>query len=183
MLNRSSGGQEDGQTDGQVFSGSSGDRHVDFSYPGLVRRSPLSCSPKKKRQDFQINAPVAQSDRAIDFESKGRGFDSLQARHILRQSRNIWKTKNRICYSLVTLRRKIIVSPRHPAEIRLSSGPGEDWIIRRASLCPALPVDSGRPGPGPPRIPHLLSLLIKSFGSVTSEKSQWNFIGSLFNRG
>ena len=87
MLNRSSGGQEDGQTDGQVFSGSSGDRHVDFSYRGLVRRSPLSCSPEKKGQDFQINAPVAQSDRAIDFESKGRGFDSLQARHVFRHSK------------------------------------------------------------------------------------------------
>lgn len=27
------------------------------------------------------NAPVAQLDRALDFESKGRGFESLRAHH------------------------------------------------------------------------------------------------------
>ncbi len=28
------------------------------------------------------NAPVAQLDRALDFESKGRGFESLRAHHL-----------------------------------------------------------------------------------------------------
>ena len=27
------------------------------------------------------NAPIAQLDRALDFESRGRGFESLSARH------------------------------------------------------------------------------------------------------
>ena len=130
MLNRSSGGQEDGQTDGQVFSGSSGDRHVDFSYRGLVRRSPLSCSPEKKGQNFQINAPVAQSDRAIDFESKGRGFDSLQARQYQSQYQKNLKTRKTEFVTLLSpCKRQSQDLTQSPVEIRLPSRRRESDIL------------------------------------------------------
>jgi hypothetical protein len=31
---------------------------------------------------FLIDAPVAQLDRAFDYESKGRAFESLRVRHL-----------------------------------------------------------------------------------------------------
>ena len=36
-------------------------------------------------------APVAQLDRALDFESRGRGFESLPARHFFDRHVN-WAT-------------------------------------------------------------------------------------------
>ena len=34
-------------------------------------------------RSFAKNAPVAQLDRASDYESEGRAFESLRVRHIL----------------------------------------------------------------------------------------------------
>ena len=39
-------------------------------------------------EDKLIHAPVAQLDRASDFESAGRRFESSRARHVNRN--NIW---------------------------------------------------------------------------------------------
>ena len=41
--------------------------------------------------ESHLNAPVAQLDRASDFESAGRGFESLRARHdiIIRKKQGI----------------------------------------------------------------------------------------------
>ncbi len=54
--------------------------------PGVSGSSPLG-----RPDSF---APVAQLDRASDFESEGRGFDSLRARSVPQISRQVrrWKT-------------------------------------------------------------------------------------------
>ena len=41
-------------------------------------------------------APVAQLDRAPDFESVGRGFESLRARHKIKGLSNSWKSSKKI---------------------------------------------------------------------------------------
>ena len=69
-------------TDGPIHTGSPCHRHVGVSDCGMVCRPAVSPSPQEEQESCQQKAPVAQSDRAIDFESKGRGFDSLQARHL-----------------------------------------------------------------------------------------------------
>ena len=37
---------------------------------------------KITKRNFKTNAPVAQLDRAIDYESIGRAFESLRVRHL-----------------------------------------------------------------------------------------------------
>lgn len=69
-------------TDGPIHTGSPCHRHVGVPDCGMVCRPAVSPSPQEEQESCQQKAPVAQSDRAIDFESKGRGFDSLQARHL-----------------------------------------------------------------------------------------------------
>lgn len=73
------GDQQDAKTDRPVYSGSSGNGNVGVFDSGLVDCASLPRTPQEKGQDPEISAPVAQLDRAVDFESIGRGFESLQA--------------------------------------------------------------------------------------------------------
>jgi hypothetical protein len=47
-----------------------------------VKRLPSQTGYGKNNSIDLSNAPVAQLDRALDFESKGRGFESLRAHHL-----------------------------------------------------------------------------------------------------
>lgn len=83
------GDQQDAKTDRPVYSGSSGNGNVGVFDSGMVGCASLPRTPQEKGQDPEISAPVAQLDRAVDFESKGRGFESLQAHQYHSQSREI----------------------------------------------------------------------------------------------
>ena len=48
------------------------------------------------------NAPVAQRDRALDYESRGQEFESLRARH-LRQSTLQQPSRHRSCAVVLPL--------------------------------------------------------------------------------
>lgn len=39
------------------------------------------CTPRRQRLSAPHDGPVAQLDRALDYESKGRAFESLRVRH------------------------------------------------------------------------------------------------------
>ena len=45
-----------------------------------------------------VGAPVAQLDRAPDFESVGRGFESLRARHFPETCKGDWKSDNLVAH-------------------------------------------------------------------------------------
>ena len=75
------------------------------------------------------SAPVAQLDRASDFESEGRGFESLQARHNIE--------------GLGCMSRPLFCSPRHGLPHCFFSN------VPRFSFPGRPPLPSGRGGPSP----------------------------------
>ena len=53
-----------------------------------------------------IIALVAQLDRALGYEPRGQGFESLRARHfICTKSNGVLTTKNLLCYNLFAIRK------------------------------------------------------------------------------
>ena len=67
----------------------------------LPRRSMLSSTRKKRlakrhgdRYLPSVRALVAQLDRVLDYESRGRGFESSPARHLTFSATNIPKALN-----------------------------------------------------------------------------------------
>lgn len=106
------GDQQDAKTDRPVYSGSSGDGNVGVFDSGVVHCASLPRTPQEKGQDPEISAPVAQLDRAVDFESIGRGFESLQAHQFYSQSRDIILSSQSLP-EWVPVRIRIPLAPDH----------------------------------------------------------------------
>src|SRR5437016_4528426 len=74
---------------------------IDFARGSTRRHEPLWCAPRMSRRsgyrfsekDMRNNAPVAQLDRASDFESEGREFESLRARQSYQYVRSAFRIK------------------------------------------------------------------------------------------
>src|SRR5262249_49714762 len=64
------------------------------SLPCQGRREPLPMRPSRQPPwRWRDNAPVAQLDRAPDYESGGRTFESFRARHFLVSGLGTWVTE------------------------------------------------------------------------------------------
>ena len=49
------------------------------------------------KKEYKNNALVAQLDRALDYESRGREFESSRARHFLRIYSDIYQIMVSVC--------------------------------------------------------------------------------------